>query len=94
MIRNRNVIPGELPETTQAIEDETSPRTYAIPARPAVRPLPTVQPRPKRARSDQVIEDDYYLDPNDGTIKPEPVPEAPQTWTPPVTYQAPARDWD
>lgn len=94
MIRERNVIPGELPETTQVAEGEASTQDHTGPARPTVQPLPTVQPRARRAGTSEATEDEYYLDPNDGTIKPEPLPEVPETWTPPVTYQAPARDWD
>jgi hypothetical protein len=66
----------------------------AAPLQPTIRPRPKVQPRTKRVRADQTDEDNYYFDVNDGTIKAEPVPEAPVTRTEPVIYRAPARDWD
>ena len=92
MIRNRIVKPGEASEAAQTAEAGNA-QDYAGPAEPAVRPMPTVQPRRSKPRR-RTTEDDYYLDPNDGTIKPEPVPEPPRPRTQPVTYQAPARDWD
>jgi hypothetical protein len=73
---------------------ELEAQLLAAPPRPAVRPLPTVQPRAKKARTSQAAEDGYYYDVNDGTIKEEPRPQAPERPTPAVTYQAPARDWD
>lgn len=64
------------------------------PPQPAVDPRPTVQPRVKKARTEQAPNDDYFYDPNDGTIKEKPKPRPPERPAPAVTYQAPAITWD
>jgi hypothetical protein len=73
----------------------------AAPPKPVVRPLPTVQPRAKKARTGQAVEDGHYYDVNDGIIKEEPKPQAPALPIPVVqpapvvrSYSAPVRDWD